>query len=215
MNFIKLMETIKEQINFETFGMLRTDFFNQFQDEYKNIKPCKSAQEKAIQRYVSKATYKDEKTKGAYTNGHTALILSADRPESEKDIKKTNVAEKLLEMFKSKRPTDCYFFDSVALYKTLKKQEKQDYFLKIDDRFYNAAYVAEMLDCIADNKNSHITAEICENGALLIRQRSAAALILPVMRSKCTPDKNINMQDILKYFQEIENNFIDEIRKTA
>lgn len=215
MNFIKLLETIKEQINFETFGMLQTDFFNQFQDEYKNIKPCKSTQEKAIQRYISKAKYKDEKTPGAYTNGHTALILSADRPECEKDIRKTNVAEKLLEMFKGKRPTDCYFFDSIALYKTLKKQEKQDYFLKIDDRFYNAAYVAEMLDCIADNKNSHITAEICENGALLIRQRTAAALILPIMRTACSPDKNANMQDFLRYLDSIEKGYIEEIRKTA
>lgn len=214
MNFIKLMETIKEQINFETFGMLRTDFFNQFQDEYKNIKPCKSTQEKAIQRYISKATYKDEKTPGAYTNGHTALILSADRPECEKDIRKTNVAEKLLEMFKGKRPTDCYFFDSIALYKALNRQQKDNYLIKIDDYFYSAALVAEMVDCIATSKTQYIRAEICENGALMIKQTSAA-LILPVSCTACHPSKNANMQDFLRYLDSIEKGYIEEIRKTA
>lgn len=215
MNFVNILETIKGHIDFTAFETLRNDFIeNAFQEEYKKLRPTKSGSEKAIAKYVSKATYKDAEKVGAYSNGYTILLLAKDQPEAEKNIKSINLAEKVLDMIKNRRPAECYFFDSIALYKALNRQQKDDYLIKIDDHFYSAALVAEMVDCIVTSKTQYIRAEICENGALMIKQTNAA-LILPVSCTACHPSKNANMQDFLKYLDEIEKAYIDEIRKTA
>ena len=215
MNFIRLMETLKNQIDYSTYQILQADFMEQFREEYAKIRPCKSASEKAIAKYIKAATMKDDKTATYTKGGTTALLLGNGRPLNEGEtVKKAELAPHLLEMLKTKRPSDCYFFDSIAMYKALKKQESRNYFLKIDGHIYNAALVAEMVECIATSKEKYISAEICENGALFIRQ-THAAFIMPIAFQECPICANVNTQDILKYFRAIETSYLEEIKRTA
>jgi len=216
MNHINLLEILKNQIDYDTYIRIQSDFMIEYNEIYKNIRPCKSTQEKAIKKYISAATLKDEKTATYTKGGTTCLLLKRDRTEAEpENLKKIDLAEKITAMFKNRRPAECYFFDSIALYRALKKQQKQDYFLHIAGHYYNAALIAEMLECIADNKERYIQAEICENGALLIRQKYAA-LILPVNVTTCHPSKNVNMQDFLKYCDGIDKYILSkELKATA
>ena len=206
MNFVNLMETIKKQINFDAYSRIHMDFMDDYSDTYKNIKACKSTQERAISKYISAATMKDEKTATYTKAGTTVLLLDKDRPGAE-SIKCVDLASKITDMWKDRRPAECYFFDSIALYKTLKKQEKTDYLLRVGDYYYNAALIAEMIECIADDKEKYIQADTCKNGALMIRQKYAA-LILPVVVPTCHPSKNVNMQDFLKYCDRIEKDLL-------
>ena len=214
MNTIRLLEMIKNQIDYSTFQAIQSDFFDSFNNEYGKISTCKSARERAIKRYISNATHKDQRP-GTYTNGKTALLIRQDYNDIEpKNIQTTDLGKLITDMWKNKRPTHCYFFDCVALYKTLKKQESLEYLLPIDGHYYNIALVAEMLECIADSKEAYVSAEICENGALLLKQKYAA-LVLPVMRSGLPITHNVNMQDFLKYINDIEKSFIEDIKKSA
>lgn len=215
MNFLNLLETVKNQIDYSTFQTLQEDFMEQFRDEYAKIRPCKSVSEKAIAKYIKAASLKDDKTATYTKEGTTALLLGNGRPLNEgASVKKSELAPHLLEMLKTKRPSDCYFFDSLAMYKALKKQESRNYFLKIDGHIYNAALVAEMVECIATSKEKYISAEICENGALLIRQNHAA-VIMPISFHDCPTCANVNAQNILKHFRAIETSYLDEIKRTA
>lgn len=214
MNFINLLETLKKDISYDSFTQLQSDFMeNDFYTAYKSLKPCKSTMQSAIKKYLSACTYKDEKT-ATYTTGVSALFLSAPIPEGE-NLKTEDLSKNLLPMMKNRRPADCYFFDSIALYKALKKQENKTYFLEIDGHFYNAAIIADLLPCVADNKSNYVSAEICENGALLMRQKNGA-LILPVVRDSCHVSENVNMQDFLRYCDNMEKSFFSkELKETA
>ena len=221
MNYINLLELIKNNINYNVFKALNDDFLKDYQAEYKNLRPCKSAAEKAIKNYVSRATYKDEKT-AVYGGGHTCLILSNYIPEAENaKIKSVDLATPVKDMFSDRVPTDCYFMDCLALYKTLKKQEKQDYFLEIDGHFFNAGLVAEMLDCIATKKETYIRAELCKLGstarrALMINQGAGAvAIILPVVRDAVSIAQNINAQTVFRYTGAIETKLFDAALQAA
>ena len=218
MNFANILENIKNGIDYNAFCTLRNDFIeNQFHAAVDSLKPCKSTADKAVKKYIAAAPYKDEKVKGVYTDGKTALILSDDLPEAEnQEIKKIEIAEKIMEMWKDRKPAHCYFLDSVALYKAYKKQEKAEYLLHIDGNYYNAAFVAEMVECIATKRDEYISAEICENGALLMKGSGhGAAFILPVKRSDCHISRNVNAQDFFKYLSDIEDGYIEEIKKSA
>lgn len=215
MNFINLLNLIKNQIDNSTFQTLRDDFLDDYATEYKNLRPCKSVSDKAIKKYISGAKIKDEKT-ATYTTGKTVLLLNKPIPEAEsKDLQTKNIAPQIIEMWQDKKPTSCFFMDSIALYKTLKKQEKTDYFLHIDGHYYNAALIAEMVECIATNKDTYIQADICKNGALFIRQNGNGALILPVVRNGCPEAQNVNMQDFLLFVDRIEKKLLDDIKRTA
>lgn len=217
MNFANLLENIKNGIDYNAFSVLLNDFMeNSFAAAYDSIKPCKSTAEKAVRRYIANASYKDEKTKGVYTNGKTALILSDDITDAEPEtLKRIGLANGIIAMWENRKPTHCYFIDCIALYKAYKKQQKAEYFLQLDGNYYNAALISEMVECIATKKEQYISAEICENGALLIKQNGGAALILPVKRGACHISQNVNFQDFLKYLDETEKDFIAEIRKRA
>lgn len=217
MNFANLLENIKNGIDYNAFCALRNDFIeNQFHAAYDSLRPCKSTAEKAVKRYIAAAPYKDAKTKGVYTDGKTALILSDDKPEAENEkIQKIEIAEKIIETWKNRKPSHCYFLDSIALYKAYKKQEKAEYLLHLDGNYYNAAFISEMIECIAIKRDEYISAEICENGALLVKGKGGAALILPVKRTGCHISRNINSQDFFKYLSDIEDKYIEEIKKSA
>lgn len=212
MNIINLLSILKNQIDYTTFQRIKDDFMEDYREEYKKLRPCKSTMEKAIKKYIAGATFKDDQKTGTYSNGYTALMIAGDIESAESDrIQKVDLASKVLEMFKTRRPVDCYFMDSIALYKALKKQEQQDYLLHIDGHYYNAKYITEMIECIADSKERYISCEICENGALLIKQKNAALILPVVVREKrsqndcaCHPSKNVNMQDFLRYCDGIE-----------
>lgn len=215
MNFINLLSILKDQIDHDTFTRLHDDFISDYQANYKALRPCKSTMEKAIRRYTSKATLKDEKTATYTAGGATVLLLDTPRQDAEpENLRTADLSTKIIESWKGRRPTDSYFFDDIALYKTLNKQEKQNYFLKLDGHLYNASLVAEMVECIADNKDRYIQAEICNNGALLIRQKYAA-MILPVNITACNPSQNINMQDFIKLIRSIENEYKNDSIKAA
>ena len=213
MNFINLIENIKSGIDYNAFNVLYNDFMDNYRDNYRKARYTKSTAEKAVNRYVNgTATMKGEKT-ATYTDGTTVLFLSKE-PENAKDLKPAGIEEQILDLLKTRRPASCYFVDSIVLYKTLKRQENKTYFLHIDGNYYNAEKVAEMIDCITTEKENYISAEICENGALFIRQTDAA-LILPVKRDTIHASDNVNMYDFLKHFDAIEKSFIDEIARTA
>lgn len=215
MNFARLIETIKSGIDYTAFSVLRDDFMNNFRDEYMKLHPCKSTMEKAIEKYITKtATMKGEKT-ATYTQGTTVLLLNKE-PEVSEDLPRKEIVETAtLEMLKNRKPSNCYFMDSIALYKAFKKQDKNaKYFLHIDGYYYNAALVAEMVECIADQKEKYIACEICPNGALFIRQ-THAALILPVNKHSHNAAENVNIQDFYKFLDAIEEEYIEEMKKTA
>ena len=221
MNYINLLELIKNHINYDVFKALNDDFLKDYQAEYKNLRPCKSAAEKAIKNYVSRATFKDEKT-AVYGDGHTCLIVSNYIPEAENaKIKSVDLATPVKDMFSDRVPTECYFMDCLALYKTLKKQAKQDYFLEIDGHFFNAGLVAEMLDCIATKKETYIRAELCKLGstarrALMISQGAGAvAIILPVVGRSADITKNINAQTVFKHIDGIREALFDAALQAA
>lgn len=214
MNYINLMELIKDNINLDIFTTLHNDFSDAFAAEYQNLKPCKSSMAKAIKKYVNGAYRKDTNT-ATYTTGATLLML--DKPAADAEdphLQTADLAMPVAAMLKDRRPVDCYFFESIALYKVLKKQEKQDYFLQLDGHYYNASLVAEMIECITNNKDRYICAQICPNGALCIQQQQAA-LILPVKRNGCPIAQNVNSRDFFKYVKEIEDGYTKDAIKTA
>lgn len=204
MNIINLLSILKNQIDYTTFQRIKDDFMKDYREEYKKLRPCKSTMEKAIKKYIAGATFKDDQKTGTYSNGYTALMIAGDVESAESDrIQKVDLASKVLEMFKTRRPVDCYFMDCIAFYKAMKKQEKKNYLLNIDGHFYNAVYVSEMVECISDKKEAYIRADICENGALIIKQKYAA-VILPVCANACDPAQNVNIQDFFKMCESIE-----------
>lgn len=215
MNFARLIETIKSGIDYTAFSVLRDDFMENYRDEYKKLRPCKSTMEKAIEKYITKtATMKGEKT-ATYTQGTTVLLLNKE-PEIMENLPRKEIVETAtLEMLKDRKPSHCYFMDSIALYKAFKKQDKNTrYFLHIDGHYFDAALVSDMVECIADQKEKYITCEICTNGALFIRQ-AHAAIILPVNKHSHNAAENINTQDFYKFLDDIEKEYIEEIKKTA
>lgn len=214
MNFINLMELIKDNIDLDIFTALHNDFSDAFAAEYQNLKPCKSSIAKAIKKYVGGAKYKDATT-AIYTTGVTVLLL--DKPAADAEdphLQTTDLATPVSAMLKDRKPVDCWFFESIALYKVLKKQEKQDYFLQIDGHYYNASLVAEMIECIADNKDRYICAQICSNGALCIQQKHAA-FVLPVKTNGCPVSKNVNARDFFKYVKDLDDGYTKSAIKTA
>lgn len=216
MNFINLLNTIEKQIDYTTFKILYDDFLEEYRREYKNIKPCKSAMEKARKNYAAKALYKDSNVKGLYSTGTTAIILSHDIDLSGKqNFKAADMSNMILQMMKTKSPVDCYFIESIALYKVLKKQEKSDYYLVIDNHVYNAALVLEVLECIVDHKEQYIRAEISQhNGALLLNQ-NGAGLVLPTIYNKCYNAKNVNTNDFFKMCDTLEKRLLYDGISTA
>lgn len=214
MNTLKLLDTIKNELSYDSFKMIKDDFLQQNATNYKNISVCTSKREKAIQNYIKNATYKDDKT-ATWTDGHTMLLLDKE-PENIKELKTCDLAKFFLEIAKNRKPASYdYIADSVSVYKTLKKQdEKEDYFLKIGDHLYNMQLISKMFECIADSKEKHFRVEIGEKGELLMSQKYAA-VVLPVVGDTCYIAKNCNFQDILKFFDSIENEKINDICKSA
>ena len=108
MNFINLLETVKNEISHDSFTRLHSDFmYNDFLSAYKSLKPCKSTMQNAIKKYLSGCTCKDEKT-ATYTTGTSVLFLSAPIPEGE-NLKAADLSKNLLPMMKNRRPAECYF----------------------------------------------------------------------------------------------------------
>ena len=214
MNFINMMEILKNQINFDTYRILYDDFMESYSAEYRKLRPCKSVSDRAIKKYISGVRYKDDNNTGIYTDGVTILMIGHDIQDAEKNTTSKNLRELITGMWKNKKPVDCYFMDSIALYKAMKKQEDKKYLLCIDGHYYDAALITQMMECIATSKEQYIRAEICENGALLIQQKYMA-MILPVNTKTCHPSANINSQDFLKCCASIENSYFKDILKTA
>lgn len=145
---------------------------------------------------------------GAYSDGTTVLMLPANKPNAENEtIKAVDLASQVKEMFNSKAPTDCYFWDSIALFKALKKQAAGRYLLKLDGRLYDAEKVKTMMECISDDKEKYIRADICQNNGALFIQQKYAAIILPVTGCDVAPDLNINTQDFLKLMDGIKQGY--------
>ena len=224
MNFINLTEAIKNEISAATYYRLLDDFMDAWRDALKGIKPCKSAADKAIKNYIAGAQYKDDTTRGVYSDGATALILPANMFVNDTAINSgiisNGIAKTITDLLKNKRPTTCDFLESYALYKVFKKWDKDtEYFLKIDGFYYNPDLVFECLDCIATNKKGYISAEISNGdglkGALFIRQDGGTALVLPIAREDCHPSQNINFKDFMTYTDGVFKALTDKEIKTA
>ena len=208
MNYITLINTIKNEISYNAFNVLHNEFIENFNNEYRALRVSKSTAEKAADKYISGALYKDLVAAGAYSEGTTVLMLPGNRPNAENEkIKSVDLASQVKEMFNSKAPTDCYFWDSIALFKALKKQAAGRYLLKLDGHLYDAEKVKTMLECISDDKEKYIRADICQNNGALFIQQKYAAMILPVSGNDCPPDLNINSQDFLKLCDAIEKEY--------
>lgn len=217
MNQLELLNLIKDQIDYTTFNKINNDFMDDFATEYKKARYTAGTAKKAIQEYIANANYKDETTPGVYATPATILMIAEnqDIKENEKTDAKKGLAKMTIEMLKNRRPTECYFIESVILYKQLKKQADHTYYLRVGDRYYNPALINEMLKCIVTNKEKYIRAGICENGALFIQQDGAAALILPYMWKECYFANNVNFRDYLEFTKTIENDLLNDVLKTA
>ena len=217
MNYLNMMELLKDQINYETFYRIKEDFIDAWREEYRKIRPCTSAAEKAQKRYMTDAR-KDEHESGLYTTGTTVLYSSLGIDIDRPNINKCDIREAFLGFFKDKKPVDARIEESIALYKILKKQEKQDYRFIIDGNSYNMQYIAELYDCIALKKDEYIyTYYVTTDGkhpALLMQGKAGIAVILPIIYSGHF-SQNCNFTDFCKYNDEIDRAKIDEIRKSA
>lgn len=216
MNIINLLELIKDQIDYTTARQIIDDFMKEFSTEYKKARYTPGTAKKAIEKYILAAKYKDEKTTGIYATPATILMINCNEnktgPQTET---KNDLAKVAIDMMKNRRPVECYFIDSIILYKQLKKQADHEYYLRIDNRYYNPALIAEMLQCVVTNKEKYIRAEMCENGALFIQQDGAAALILPYIWENVHMTKNVNFKDFMEYTKAIENELLNDVLKTA
>ena len=214
MNIINLLELIRNQVDYTTAHKIIDDFMTGYGENHINARYTKGTAKKAIDNYIKAAAYKDGENIGIYTNGRTVL-MTTETAETAAKVS-PHLEKRIVEMIKDRQPEDCYLIDSILLYKALKKQENQDYFLQIGGRFYNPDLVNEVLNCVCTNKEKYIRCDICTNGALFIQQDTTAALILPIVRDKCHISENVNFRDFLKYIKELENNLLNEaIRKTA
>lgn len=209
MNIINLLNLIRDQIDYSTYDQITSDFMiNCFSEERSKLRITKSEREKAVNKYISEALYKDSQGTGIYSTGHTALMVQGFRPEAEnKNIQAVDLSGPVMSLWKDRRPTDCYIIDSIALYKALKKQEDLEYRLLLDGHLYNAKYIAEMTACIADNKDAYIRCDIVKNGALILQQNSNVAVILPIVGDGCHASKNINAKDFFSLLTEIEKSY--------
>lgn len=214
MNIINLLELIKNHVDYTTAHKIIDDFITNFGENYHNARYTAGTAKKAIENYIKAANYKDGENIGIYTNGKTVL-MTTETAETAAKIS-PNLEKRICEMIKGRQPDDCYLIDSILLYKALKKQENQDYFLEISGQYYNPELVNEVLACVCTNKEKYIRVDICTNGALFIQQDTTAALILPIIREKCHISQNVNFRSFLEYTKELENNLLtNEIKKTA
>lgn len=213
MDFVRLMELLKTQIDFETFERLTNDFLDEYANEYKKIKYSRKTAEKAQKEYAMNATLKE--SRNVFTDGHTILFsnLRIDGVATEKN---DNFANACLDFLQNGKPVDNYIIDDVVLYETLRKQENRERYMVIDGTLYNPAFVKKGVSCVVTNKTAYVRVEKTKDNALLIFGDAGVFLVLPIAYGgKPHITKTINQQSILKYFQGIKETLLNKAIKTA
>lgn len=213
MDFIRLMELLKTQIDFETFERLTNDFLDEYANEYKKIKYSRKTAEKAQKEYVKNATLKE--SRNVFADGYTILFSNLRFDEVLKE-KNDVFAKTCIDFLESGKPVDNYIIDDVVLYETLRKQENRDRYIVIDGTLYNPAFVKKGVSCVITNKNAYVRVEKTKDNALLIFGDAGVFLVLPIAYGgEPHITKTINQQSILKYFQGIKETLLNKAIKTA
>lgn len=214
MNTLELLGLLNENITFFAFEQIREDLFKNYRDELKKLRFNKSATEAATKKYIAGASYKDNSTAGLYSDGVSIIYAAPGVDNSE--LKTVDIKKFFIEAFKNARPVDCHIIESLAMYKTLYKQNSDlEYLLNIDGNYYNPKLILKVLPVAISNKTNYTRLDAASNGALMIEGR---AVILPVKlngASDISIEKNINISDINKWLNNYEQNIIERIKATA
>lgn len=215
MNTLELLGLLNENISFFAFEQIREDLFKSYRDELKKIRFNKSTTEAATKKYIAGAYCKDNNMAGLYSDG-VSIIYNTAPGVNDTELKTADIKKFFADMFKNAKPVDCYIIESLAMYKTLYKQNNNiDYFLKIENNFYNPKLILKVIQVAVSSKTDYVRLDVAENGALMIEGR---AVVLPVKLNGAADiciEKNVNISDINKWLDIYEQNIIERIKATA